>query len=467
MRVTEVAHPERRQRPERPRKTRRLKWDPWKTVRCGTQRMSVKSHTHGSAATVWRCNTAGCVRCDRKRLARTFRPLTVFRLPVDLQWWLVTLTWPARVTPGRVRARLKDVRAAFRDWQAAVCGAWRAEVTSHPEDGYTSAKCPWRRRLPKKASEAQVELRGRCVGGGRAANAAGYVDEDGRYVHPSDDEWSWPSFWEAHDACPVCGGAGRLPMGHVHVHAVVAAPAWLEYGAELEYFRERGFGRGHFEPLDDEEAGAAYAAKAYSCKGSGVYQEAYLRTQGRVRAAGRFGTPPGVEVRAKAVDFDGFDAAKAEEETPDLESGVLEVVTVRDAHLSFSLSTNAERSGGNPSWKLGKAGGATRAVELETDLLVDPTTCWLVAWPADERSYWVAHGQGKTVVGTAKAATETALAALERLPVAWVDWLTRQDVEWLAEERCGTVTRGTEDAWPTGRSASQACSSGAFDHELL
>lgn len=178
---------------------------------------------------------------------------------VDGEWRGVRLTTPAEVDlfAERVRSVLHAAARTDRGEPALDGGFYRMEVVPHPEEGDVGV-CP-------------------CQ--------------------------DWPDIDPPR--CPVCGGSGVVPVGHVHVHAVAWAsrPLWFGYDAPPEGYagigglglwgasRRRGLGRCHAQSVAAEDA-ARYVGKfgSYSSKGKDA---ALCAVYGPVRTSGKFGSARG------------------------------------------------------------------------------------------------------------------------------------------------------------------------------
>ncbi len=156
------------------------------------------------------CRSRSCIECRRSALRRAAAGVELLRAdpPACAYTWVVTPLHACR-SAGDVRAFVKGLRAYLRDLtqQGAILGGcWVAELGGESA-GLSDVPCP------------QVA----CPGDGCAACEPGRPGPgcEGPWLRPLLHRGCGP--W-----CPVCGGVGRLPLGHIHAHVVAlwSRPIW-------------------------------------------------------------------------------------------------------------------------------------------------------------------------------------------------------------------------------------------------
>ena len=299
----------------------RAPWRWWRVYGCG-KRPGFVSTGSGDVLRGERCGTAGCHSCDKDRLSKVVAPARAFAHHSALEWSLYTFTLGVSVDGAFVGApaeTVDDVSDVWARMRATVRsglrsglwagGCWVTEVEPLRGGGLSRIPCPYRRSPPAS---------GPCPCGVGCSRCSGSL------VDPGAD----PSAVAAHllclaGACSLCAGHGVLPLGHVHIHALVLGrPVWYSDPSDpavyvrhrlqaessdwhtapggrgfLSWVRRLGWGRCSRESISSDAAAAHYvgkAASAYAAKGSpGVvgsfYTAAYLRSGGLLRAAGSFG----------------------------------------------------------------------------------------------------------------------------------------------------------------------------------
>lgn len=284
-----------------------------------------------------RCGTAGCHRCEPRTRAKSVSGLKHFLVPRGMGAWLATFTirgytWTVEERDAAIARMSATVRSATRDGRGIwLGGCWFAEVTPHPEAGYTSIPCPFRAGLPASLTEGS---------GDRGPQEVQAVERSARLVAACRS-----------GQCELCHGSGTLPAGNLHFHALVIGPPvyWgagklrdasvgVQARADVEGWRTLPGGLGlqgwgaslgwdniDMKALDAAEAGAVYVAKGvkeYVAKGSHkgsarlLYQAAFLRTVapggGVVRTCERFGALRGLVVQERDPAYSIPEIARVE-----------------------------------------------------------------------------------------------------------------------------------------------------------
>jgi hypothetical protein len=156
------------------------------------------------------CRSRSCIECRRTALRRAAAGVELLRAdpPACAYTWVVTPLQACR-SAGDVRSFVKSLRAYLRDLtqQGAILGGcWVAELGGESA-GLSDVPCP------------QVA----CPGDGCAACEPGRPGPgcEGPWLRPLLHRGCGP--W-----CPVCGGSGLLPLGHIHAHVVAlwSRPIW-------------------------------------------------------------------------------------------------------------------------------------------------------------------------------------------------------------------------------------------------
>lgn len=322
-------------------------WQWWKVYDCGARAGTV--HTlAGDVASGQACGTPGCWSCDRKRLGKVVAPARVWARGANTQWDLYTFTLGGRdaggaavgapcATPGELDAILDRWRSTMLSAVRAglwAGGSWVCEVVPLRGGGRSSIPCPYRVAPPAQEPCHCVNEGGDtatchdCRGSGKLRGAVGAAVA-------------------AHvqciaGACALCRNTGFLPMGHVHVHALVLGrPCW--YGDPTDAVQDathgdratreawhrcpggrglvrwaaaRGWGRVHRAEAVEADRTSAYIGKAagsYAAKGApdvagAFYSQAYLRSGRAARQvfAANFGCLYGLRARTADPSCLGF-----------------------------------------------------------------------------------------------------------------------------------------------------------------